>query len=384
MATVPISGTSDPRFEVLEAVFRHHLENGLDDGASLAASVHGEIVVDLWGGYADPEKRVPWERDTLVCVFSTSKIMVILSILMLWERGLLDIDSPVATYWPEFAQNGKDGITVRQVMTHRSGLPGVGAPINPALLAVPNRVQRLLEEAEPWYEPGSVTCYHAFTFGFILAEVVTRVSGVPFARLFADQIASPLGADFHFGITDPATVARVARLRFDDFSFNFPSPLATRVMDEIDMACFGPDAIATVIPAGNGHGNARSLVQVGSVFAMGGRAGDRSYVGRDKLDEATAEQVYAHDPIMGWCRYGLGFGLHSPGFPAPTPTTFHWGGYGGSFLTMDMASGLACAYTPNYLREQASFEESGTPASVDQRFLEKWMALAHAAAGVAS
>ena len=206
-----VHGFCDERFRPLEDAFRRNLDTGLDKGASLAVTLGGESVVDLWGGTRDYEMAVPWESDTVVRVFSTSKVMVMITVLILVDRGLLDLDTPIAQCWPEFAKHGKETITPRQVLVHRSGVPGFGRSVSFDDLATWDGAVAMLEEAPLWYEPGSISCYHPQTFGFLLGELVRRVSGVPFEDFFRLEVADPLRADFQFDFpTDQAS--RVAAL----------------------------------------------------------------------------------------------------------------------------------------------------------------------------
>jgi CubicO group peptidase (beta-lactamase class C family) len=308
--------------------------------------------VDLWGGHLDPQGARAWERDTIVNTFSASKIPVTIAVLMLWDRGALDIDAPIARYWPDFAQEGKQHITARQVLCHRSGLVRFGRYIPTELLYDWDGVVAVLERAAPVYEPGTVSCYHSMTFGFILGELVHRCTGTPFDEFVRREITGPLGADFHFGITAPEVRARVSGTHEVDISLTAePGSALDCAMSEIavDVSWTDPDRLAAVIPGAGGTGNGRALAQIGSILACGGTVADHTFLSRGTIEEAVREQSWAEDEILGWCRYGLGVGLHSDPFPAPTPSTFHWGGYGGAFLTMDLESGISCGYTPNGL-----------------------------------
>ncbi|MDQ1423755.1 MAG: hypothetical protein QOD72_1253, partial [Acidimicrobiaceae bacterium] len=222
------------------------------------------------------------------------------------------------------------------------------------------------ENAEPWYEPGAISCYHGVTYGFILGELVHRISGRPFARYFAEEVAQPLNADFHFGVTDPDDIARVAELHPPEVNFEHLTPMGERVATEVEDEDLSlPDALATVSPASIGIGNARSIARIGSMLTGGGELDGRRYLNRYTIEEATREHLYAGDQLLGPFRRGLGFGLDSVDFHAPTPTTFHWGGFGGSFLTMDMESGITCGYAPNRL-----LIGDGLPTEHERTFVE--------------
>ena len=346
-----VHGFCDDRFRPLEHAFRGFLESGLDKGASLAVTRHGDPVVDLWGGTRDYGQAQPWEADTVVRVFSTSKVVVMITVLMLVDRGLLDLDTPIAAYWPEFGRSGKDTITAHQVLVHRSGLPGFGRPMPFAELRDWDHVVTTLEDATLWYEPGTISCYHTQTFGYILGELIRRLSGVPYDELVRRELTGPLDADFHYGIAAVDAPARLAAIWPAAHAPQFDSTMAEAVFGEMSATIewIAPDYLPVVIPGGSGITNARALARIGSVVACGGEVEGRRYLTREILTEARREQSFAEDEMFGPMRLGLGFGMDSHGFPAPTPTTLHWGGYGGSFLTMDPESGVSCGFAPNQL-----------------------------------
>ena len=363
-----VHGFCDERFAALGALFRSNQEQGVDEGASLAATLDGEFVVDLWAGTTDRKRTQPWRENTLVNVFSTSKVMVNIAVLMLYDRGLLDLDAPIAEYWSEFAQNGKGTITSRQVLVHRSGLPGFGRSIGFEEAHDWDKLIGILERAEPWYEPGTEAYYHAMTYGFLLGEVVRRISGLAFDEFFRREIAEPLDADFHFGLTSPTDQARVAQLWYPDPATT-PDEIDDVVMTEFEQGEWvAPSRMAAVIPASGGIGNGRSIARIGALLAMGGELDGRRYLSWATVEEAGTEQSFMEDRLLGWCRYGLGFGLDSEYFPASTPTSMHWGGYGGSLATMDPATGMSVGYAPNRLLVDANPDGSGT-TMVDQERL---------------
>ena len=362
-------GYCDVRFLPLRDAFRANLNSGLDKGASLAVTLNGEFVVDLWGGTRDYELTQPWEADTIVRVFSTSKVMVIISVLMLVDRGLLDLDAPIASYWPGFAKHGKESITARQVLTHRSGLPGFGRSVTFDDISDWDDVIAILEDAAVWYEPGTTCCYHPHTFGYVLGELVRRLGGRSFDDFFRHEINDPLGADFSFHLAT-SQAARAADLwPPGHVPGTFNGPIGRAVGGELAMeGWFDPGNLSTVIPSGSGITNARALARIGAMVAMNGELGGRRYLSTSIIEQAASEQSYTEDELLGRVRYGLGFGLDSPDFVAPTPTTIHWGGFGGSFLTMDPVTGISCGFTPNQLMIGDEFGD-------DPRMTAYWRAL---------
>jgi CubicO group peptidase (beta-lactamase class C family) len=366
---VEINGFCDERFRTLEDAFRRNLDSGLDKGASLAVTLRGEPVVDLWGGTRDYEMAMPWESDTVVRVFSSSKVTLMIMVLMLVDRGLLDLDEPIATYWPEFARHGKEKITTRQVLVHRSGLPGYGRQVAFADFADRDRAGALVENAEPWYEAGTLSCYQAQTFGDMIAGVIERTSGRSFVDFYETEIAGPLDADFHFGL--PVEQAgRASAIWPPDAQPEPPSAMAERVLLEFipGNEWIDPTLLPTVIPSAGGITNARAMARIGEIVALKGTVDGRRYVSPEIIATAGQEQSFTEDRMVGWVRYGLGFGLHTDEYPAPTPTTMHWGGYGGSFLTMDPASGISCGYA------QSQLLLDGGPF-LDRRRVEYWRLL---------
>jgi CubicO group peptidase (beta-lactamase class C family) len=361
---VGVNGFCDERFAPIRDLFGAGLERGIDEGASYAVAVDGRLVVDLWGGCRDLARSKPWEADTVVGVASTSKVIVAIATLMLWDRGLLDIDEPIATYWPGFAQNGKAAVTPRQVLLHNSGLPGFGCIPTLEDTVDLDRMAGIIERAPLWYEPGTVTCYHSGTFGHILGELVRRVSALPFVQFVSEEITEPLGADFHYMFSASRDVARVA----EPWPATGPQvalhPMGARVVAELApmVGQFERGELPPCVdPGGSGLTNARALVRVGSIMALQGEVDGRRYLSRRAVEDTASEHSYAEDQILGRVRRGLFFALDAAEFPAPTPTTIHWGGHGGSWVTMDPASGISCAYTPNrflvgdeWLRRQAA------------------------------
>ena len=206
-----LGGTCSARFDPLRELFAAKLESGEDLGASLAVNIDGEMVVDLWGGWADEARTVPWTENTITCVFSTTKTMTSLAALVLVDRGELDLDANVAAYWPEFAARGKAGIKVRQLLSHTSGVSGWDQPVTIDDVYDWDKSTAMLAAQAPWWEPGAGSGYHALTYGHLIGEVIRRITGQRLGEFFATQIAGPLGADFHIGLP-PSEFHRVANL----------------------------------------------------------------------------------------------------------------------------------------------------------------------------
>ncbi|WP_327699502.1 serine hydrolase domain-containing protein [Streptomyces sp. NBC_00459] len=345
---VETSGTCTDQF----APVREALAASLDDkdvGASVAVFLDGEPVVDLWGGHIDEARTVPWERDTIINTWSTTKTMTALSALVLADRGDLDLDAPVARYWPEFAANGKDDVLVRHLLGHTAGLPTWDEPMTVEdLYDWPTATARLAAQAPAW-KPGTEGGYHAITYGYLVGEVVRRVTGRTLGAFFAEEIAGPLGADFHIGLSAEhdhrvAPVIPPPRRPLDPdraLSADRPGnpPLPPRTANTEAWRRAG-------IPAVNGHGNARSVAAVQSVLACGGTARGVRLLSEAGCERALEEQFAGTDSVLGMpMRWGMGYGLG--GGQLPNPRTCSWGGWGGSMVLVDMDARLTVAYVMN-------------------------------------
>src|SRR5438552_16946571 len=195
-----VHGFVADKFSSVRDAFEANLTSASDVGASCCATLEGETVVDLWGGFADAAETRPWERNTIVNLYSTTKTMTALTALLLADRGELDFDGPVARYWPEFAANGKARVKVSHLMSHSAGLSGWKEKITGAVLYDWDKVSALLAAQAPYWEPETAPGYHALTQGYLVGEVVRRITGRSLGTVFREEIAEPLGADFHIGL----------------------------------------------------------------------------------------------------------------------------------------------------------------------------------------
>jgi CubicO group peptidase (beta-lactamase class C family) len=326
-AVADIWGDCEDRFGKVRDVLAESLDTD-DVGASVAVFVDGEPVVDLWGGYVDTARTVAWDRDTITTVWSTTKTMTALCALVLADRGDLDLDAPVARYWPEFAAAGKETTRVRHLLGHTAGLPDFDGPIAVEdLFDWPAVTARLAAQAPAW-EPGTAGGYHSVTFGFLVGEVVRRVTGRSLGTFFAEEVAGPLGADFHIGLAAEHD-HRVAPL-IPDPQGDKPPGFLVGVSDSYSEAWRRAE-----VPAINGYGNARSVAAVQSALAGGG--GLLSAAGAERVFE---EQFHGEDRVLGaQMRYGLGYRLEG--------RTCSWGGWGGSVVLVDAANRMVVAYVMN-------------------------------------
>ncbi|GIE99857.1 serine hydrolase [Paractinoplanes rishiriensis] len=336
----------------MRAAFEDNLARGEDVGASFCVTVGGETVVDLWGGFADGERTRPWGEDTIVGVYSTTKTMTALTALLVADRGELDFAAPVARYWPEFAAGGKEAVTVAHLMSHSAGLCGWQEPITRHDLYDWEKATALLAAQEPSWKPGTASGYHAMTQGYLVGEVVRRITGKSLGTVFREEIAEPLGADFHIGLP-AAEDHRVADL----IAPPGPAPMGGEGSTALQVnVATNPELEVGVtrtrqwraaeIPAVGGIGNARAVARIHAILANGGTAQGRRFLSEAGCRRALEPQTEGVDLILGVpIRFGLGFALNS-GF-LPNPNSLYWGGYGGSLAVIDMDAHTTIAYAMN-------------------------------------
>ena len=342
-----ILGAYDDLFIAVPTALATMLDDG-DAGASVAVFVDGEPVVDVWAGFGDADRTTPWQRDTITNVWSVTKTMTALCALILADRGDLDLAAPVGRYWPEFGDAGKETVLVRHLLAHTAGLPDWEGPIE-ELYDWRSATARLAALAPQW-EPGTAAGYHSLTQGFLVGEVLRRVTGRTVGEFFADEVAGPLGADFHIGL--PAEHdSRVALAvpppsRDDDYtagssSGSAPATAGTpmRVRDGNSVAWRRAQ-----IPAASGFGNARSVALVQSVMACGGAVRGVRLLSPAGCDRGREEQFSGEDRVLGMpVRWGLGYGLFG--------SSLGWGGWGGSLVVVDPDSRMAVAFVTSQMRE---------------------------------
>ncbi|MFW9894673.1 MAG: serine hydrolase domain-containing protein [Promethearchaeota archaeon] len=358
---IEIHGFCDDKFAAVKEAFQQNFKTEGDVGASFAVTLNGKFVVDIWGGYADKAKSRPWEKDTIVNVYSTTKVMTIICALMLVDRGQLDLDAPVAKFWPEFAQNGKEKILVRQIFSHTAGLAGWEEKINIKDFYNWNKVVSLLAAQKPWWDPGTSSGYHGVTHGYLLGELVRRITGKSLGTFFREEVSGPLNADFHIGfgkehdhrVADliawtPPQNTEAGFMEMDPQSL-FGRVFTNPVIDLKDV--LSREWRAAEIPAAGGHGNARSVARVGSVIACGGEVDGVRLLGIETIKKAMEEQSYTQDLVLMMpIRFGVGFGLPSKEMPFLRPNTVWWGGAGGSVIIMDLGNKLSISYVMNQMK----------------------------------
>ncbi|MDP2009022.1 MAG: serine hydrolase domain-containing protein [Phenylobacterium sp.] len=341
--SLTIHGFCEPPFGPVADAFRANFEAGLEIGASLAMTYKDRLVVDLWAGWRDEARTVPWTEDTIVRVASTGKAPVALSALMLADRGLLDLYAPVANYWPEFAQGGKGEVLVRHALSHQAGVPGLDPGVTAAQLTDWDYMAGRIAAEPHWFDGRRRLVYHGHTYIHLVGELVRRIDGRRPSEFVRDELMGPLEADFHLGVSDDDLRARWA----DEVLHSPPPPpsadLRSRIMRTIQPGQL-PLAAAAPLAA---VANARGIARVMAVVAGRGQVAGRRYLDGKWIDMAGRGEVYEECPLMGWLRFGLGFGLHSDRYPLPTPNMMGWGGRGGSWALADPSFGFTLGYAPN-------------------------------------
>jgi CubicO group peptidase (beta-lactamase class C family) len=355
-----IHGTCEKGFERVRDAFAENFDEGLEVGAAAAVTVDGEFVVDIWGGDADPN-GTPWERDTIVNVYSTTKTMAATCMLALADRGELDFDAPVAQYWPEFAQHGKESVLVKHVMSHTAGLPGFVPPVTAEQIYDVDAIAEQLAGQELWWEPGTQSGYHALTQGNLEGEVLYRITGTRMAEWFQREIADPLGADFYMSL--PASEdARVAELIPPEVNSttelvinNVPismDSIAGRTLTSAMLDATEPQRRewrAAEIPAAGGIGNARSIARIHSMLACGGEVDGTRIMSEAGARRGLEVQIDNDDQVlMARLRHGIGFARELEGWTtSPNENSMFWGGWGGSLAIVDFDARASISYVMN-------------------------------------
>ncbi|MFG2497595.1 serine hydrolase domain-containing protein [Streptomyces sp. NPDC048441] len=380
--SVDVHGTCAPGFEGVRDEFERNFTERGDLGASVAVAVDGEFVVDLWGGDADKAGTRAWERDSLVNVYSTTKGMTALCAHLLVDRGELDLDAPVARYWPEFAQEGKADIPVRWLLSHRSGVIAPSEPMTSEDLYDWDRVCGALAATPPWWKPGTAQGYHAVSFGYLVGEVVRRITGVSLGTFLRSEVTGPLEADVYVGtpesehgrcadlakpLSSPSEGARSALgsapppappVRSIDDHPLAPVTLALQYLPvgHVNSAAYR----SAEIPAANGHASARGLATVygalGGGELLSGAALERLRTRQGEPDER--DLVLAAGTAWGekW-EWGLGYMLNLYGQAGPNPRAFGHGGAGGSYAFADPENRVSYAYVMNRMGGGTSGED---------------------------
>jgi CubicO group peptidase (beta-lactamase class C family) len=374
VAEAPIHGAVAPGFEEVESVFRQNFRERDELGAACAIYHKGKMVVDLWGGYRDLERRQPWEEDTLVLVYSTTKGLAGMTMALAHSRGMIDYDEKVATYWPEFAQNGKENVTVRQLLSHQAGLSAMDRPLELKTIADHDALAATIARQKPAWEPGTRHGYHGISLGWYEGELIRRVEPQrrSIGEFFRDEIADALGLEFYIGVPPEVPGSRIAEIEaFRPLRMLFhlntlppgmvlalmnPRSLTSRSLNHMKLHSpvdlNRPEFRAVEVPAGGGVGLVRSIAKAYGVFATGGEDLDLTAETMEALTTPAAppssgvrDMILHTDTLfsLGYMKPfpAFNFGASEKAFGAP--------GLGVSFGYADPDARIGFAYAPNKL-----------------------------------
>jgi CubicO group peptidase (beta-lactamase class C family) len=385
-----VKGTCDERFNTVKDLFQRNFDSGAEIGAAVSFVLDGQPVVDLWGGHYDLQRTREWERDTLVNVYSTTKGMAAICAHQLIEQRLLDIEAPIAHYWPEFAAAGKGNISLRWLLSHKAGLCGISTPLPNGALYDWDVMCAALAAQEPWWTPGEAHGYHPFTYGFLVGEVVRRVTGESLGNYFRKHVAQPLGADFHIGLAaeHDSRTSDIYSMLIGNKPATPPTPNPT--FAELGQLMMKPgtmqwaaflnppqdrNAVNTrqwrqaEIPAANGHGTARALARIYGALARGGEVDGIRILRPETIERATREEASGPEKLFRGLvpmRFGLGFVLsdssHRYSRLSPNSRAFGHAGGGGSVGMADPDARIGFGFAMNNL--QASLVSAGATATV--------------------
>jgi CubicO group peptidase (beta-lactamase class C family) len=380
-----IEGCVSPGFEPVRQAFVENFTRRGELGSACCVYRHGEKVVDLWGGVRDRESGEPWRADTMVVVHSATKGLAAMVMALAHSRGLLDYEERVCTYWPEFAQAGKERMTVRQLLAHQAGLFAFDEPVDVKVVADLDRLAGVMARQRPAWEPGERQAYHAISLGFYESELLRRVDPAhrSLGRFFADEFAKPLGLDFHIGLPESIPEARVAPLEpppLWERLTSMPWPVVLASMNKRSVLYrslianpgtgFYVDAQRRVVrnlevPSGGGVGSAHAIARAYGVFATGGRElGLRPETLQDLMAEAVpARQGFFDECLRGPAKFLLGFMKPSESFPFGHAGAFGAPGAGGAMGYADPALGIGYGYVTNRM----GMHLSGDPRDIALR-----------------
>lgn len=348
--SLDIKGFVEKGFEPVAEVFQSHLTGGLELGAGFCAKIEGQTVIDIHGGYMDRAKQNAWSENTLVPIYSTTKPIAAIIIARLQDMGILHLDDPVGTLWPEFTQNEK-AVSIAMAMSHQAGVPGFKDPIDPALWLDPPRLAAELAKLSPMWKVGTQSGYHPLTFGYILGELAMRAEGRTLGTHLREDICLPMGIDFWIGLPD-GEHERCAQIE---------RPKALPNLGEINemrrAAFLTPWAAPNrgtaewrraEIPSANGHGTANSVASLYGIFANDGKIGEAEIISQEALEALCQERIRGDDLVLpSNLQWAAGILINNNLVYGPNPNALGHSGWGGSFGLADPDKRLSAAYIMN-------------------------------------
>lgn len=351
-----VHGTCDPAFTTVRDAFERHVASGNEVGASICVTIGDKTVINLWGGYADAEKTKPWKEDTIVPVWSTTKTWMAMAVLLLADRGLIDLYAPVTKYWPEFGGDGRDKIQVRHFLSHSAGLPSWEPRLKTQeLFDVARATQKLIQQ-RPWWTPGTQSGYHLVAQGYLIEELVRRVTGKSLGQFLHEELIDPVGADTYLPVPEKHW-SRIGEMIPPELKKLPPGidrqSIMVRAMKGSPLPAETsntPDFRKVGIGSYGGFANAAGLNRLLSIVTHGGCSVDgRRFLSQGIIDKIFEEQTNGTDLVLGVpIRMGMGFGLATPDDEwLPTGKVCFWGGYGGSVAVMDLDRQITFTYAMN-------------------------------------
>jgi len=371
-APILVHGTCDPEFAAVRAAFEDNFKRRNEIGAAVCVYKDGTKVVDLWGGYKDVARTVPWEEDTIVIMNSLAKSMSALCVHMLIDRGLVDFDAPVARYWPEFAQAGKEKVLVRHVLSHTCGVIFCDHAFPSSIYEWDAHI-KALEKQEPAWEPGTNGAYNSQNIGFLLGEIVRRVTGRTVGTFLREEVTAKLGADYNIGLR-PDEIARVSDMHrnpennFAKIAADPTTPLhRSRKASPPGYYQNSREIREREVPSFGGHGNARAMARIYATLAGDGSLDGVRLLSPESVDRAS-QLVWDHDCIMTKRRLRMGYGfMHNDTETVPMGSNmgaFGHTGTGGAFAWCDRERNIAFAYCTNFQREGPGIGPRGAALGV--------------------
>uniref|UniRef100_A0A060T7A1 ARAD1B21934p n=1 Tax=Blastobotrys adeninivorans TaxID=409370 RepID=A0A060T7A1_BLAAD len=351
-----VHGTCDPAFAAVRDAFEQHVASGNEVGASICVTIGDKTVINLWGGYADAAKTKPWKEDTIVPVWSTTKTWMAMAVLLLADRGQVDLYAPVTKYWPEFGGDGRDEVQVRHFLSHSAGLPSWDPPLKtPEMFDFALATQKLIQQ-KPWWTPGTQSGYHLQSQGYLIGELVQRVTGKSLGQFLHEEIIDQLGSDTFLPVPEKHW-SRIGEM-IPPEQMKLPPGLDPQSI--MVRALKGTPASAEVantpefrklgVGSYGGFANAAGLNRLLSIVTHQGCSVEgRRFLSQGIIDKIFEEQTNGTDLVLGVpLRIGMGFGLATPDFEwLPTGRVCFWGGWGGSVALMDLDRKVTFTYAMN-------------------------------------
>lgn len=386
MKPLSIHGFVQPGFEAVREAFADNFRHRHELGGACCIYRHGEKVVDLWGGVRNRFTEEPWEENTMVIVFSTTKGMAAMTLALAHSRGWLDYEERVSAYWPEFAQNGKEAITVRQLLAHQAGLHAISDPVDPDLLRDQDRLAAVLARQRPEWAPGSRQAYHAISLGFYEGEIIRRVDPKhrSLGRFFQEEIADPLELDFYIRLPETVPNTRLATPEMASLLSSMAHMPLPMLMSAINphselyralivnpgpLVCLDKERVYAremEVPSGGGVGTARAIARAYSAFLSEELGLNSETLSELRADARPSEHGFFDEALRGEIQFSLGFMKPCPNWEFGHPGAFGSPGAGGSLGYADPATGIAYAFVTNRM---------GSTITVDPRDLALRQAL---------